>query len=134
MSSMIPFINPDSGELDIREFRWEMTEEEMSYMPIYQRAHALMPPPQSTFMDPDEYVDELGSAVEILRKADLDFTITTDDLLRSIAILGHTPYEESIRALSIFTRSNHSLAPVAGLALAECSGLFSVFRPAARAS
>jgi hypothetical protein len=117
----------DSGEIRLCEAAWRVTRAEMRYMPVYQRAHELMPEPRSPFLSPDEYADELGPAVVLLEKTEAGERTEADDVLRALAILGHTPRPESIRALSRFSESDHSLSPVAGLALGECTGLFSLF-------
>ena len=124
MTSTFPIIDPLTGEIDLDCITWEVTHEEMSYMPVYHRAHQLMPQSRSFYMDPNEYKDELAPSIEVLAEAERGNIIDTDTILRALGILGHTPVEQSIRALSVFAQSDHSLAPVAGLALAECSSMY----------
>ncbi|MCP4605748.1 MAG: hypothetical protein GY847_35375 [Proteobacteria bacterium] len=133
-TTTVPVFNQDTKQVEIHGSTWVMTEEQISFMPIYQRAHRLMPIPKSFVMDPNEYRDELTPSIELVDRVLEGENVPADDLLRAIAILGHTPDEESIRSLSRFTQSNHSLAGVADLALAECGGLLTIFKKTAKAS
>ncbi len=103
---------------------YELTKEELRYMPVYQRAHQLMPAPASFYMDPGEYKDLVTPSIEVLTEARDGNQTNSDTILRALGILGHTPIEPSIHALSEFADSDHSLAPVAYLALAECSSMY----------
>ena len=127
MSSFLAMKDADSGEIQFRDVAWKVEEKEMHYMPVYQRAHELMPQPRSMLMDPEEYRDELEPAISLLQKTAAGRPTKSDDILRALGILGHSPNSASIRALSCFSESNHSLAPVASLALSECTGLYGIF-------
>ncbi len=67
-----------------------------------------MPVPKNQFMDPEEYINELKPSIETLEKSSEGEELKTDKVLRSIAILAHTPCDKAVRALARFTRSNHS--------------------------
>ena len=119
--------DPRTGQTVFATIGWQVEPGKMEFMPVYQRAHLLMPIPRSRLMDPDEYRDEQGPAMELLKKALSNERTPSDDVLRALAILGHSPNQRSIRVLSRFSSSRHFLAPVAHLALGECTGLFSYF-------
>jgi hypothetical protein len=130
-SSAICVRDTASGGICMRETSWEVSQQDMCYMPIYQRAHEMMPIPRSGVMDPEEYLGELSTSVELINQARSGLETKTDELLRALAILGHTPVQKSIDALTEFVQSNHSLASVGSLALGECASLFSVFKHSA---
>ena len=119
--------NPQTGETLLASIGWEVDPDKTSYMPIYSRAHELLPRPRSRLVDPDEYRKYQAPAIELLSKATKG-RVKSDDILRALGILGHSPNRDAIEALSRFASSGHSLAPVAHLALDECTGLFSFFR------
>jgi hypothetical protein len=134
LSSFILVKEPGSPVPSFRNLVWEVEEDVARYMSAYQRAHELMPPPRNMYMDPQEYREEQEPAIETLDFFDEGISPSRDELLRAIAILGHSPNEQALLALSRFSESGHELAPVARLALSECTGLYSIFSPAERAA
>ncbi len=134
VGSSIPRLDHTTGEIDMNGFYWEVNRTDMDFLELYGRAHNLMPSPQSVFMDPDEYLDEMEPCIELLKKAQDGEQEPSADLLRALGILGHTPHDRSIAALSLFADSSHYLAPVANLAFDECTGLYAHFRCTSKAS
>jgi hypothetical protein len=89
--------------------------------PLYVRAHTLMPRPSSSVVfDPFEHAALVPAARRLLEKADEG--CDADDVLRAIAILGHTPTNDALEALFAFLERwpKGDLARVARLAVAEC--------------
>ena len=127
MSNFFATKDKDTGEISVHDAAWKVEKRFIRYMPLYTRAHELMPPPRSELTDPEEYRNEQAPAIETLANALEDSSESSDELLRAIAILGHSPNPDAIRALARFCESHHSLAPVASLALSECASLYEVF-------
>jgi hypothetical protein len=86
---------------------------------VYQAAHRLMP---RKFLFNGSAASSLtvDKAVIDLFRNDIHYLVR----LSAIVVLGHSPCKRSVDALESFISTDHPLADVAALALAECLSLF----------
>jgi len=103
---------------EARVFASEFRPGTMSDFEDYMEAHRLMPYNYS--YDPETCGQEVREAIATLHEVDP----SRRALLRAIAILGHSPCTEAIRALAEFNSWGGPFSGAASLALAECSGMF----------
>ncbi|MBN1653173.1 MAG: hypothetical protein JXA30_05295 [Deltaproteobacteria bacterium] len=108
-------VEPDIVQIDDDSFYFNLASSEMAAFNIYMLAHKLMPFDFDLLRYPQE-VDRSSAALN-------DPLATETELLRAIAILGHSPCQEALHALDIFAKSGHRFASVARLALSECRGM-----------
>jgi hypothetical protein len=132
MGGQYPITDPDSGRIEFKSVSWEISEQDLAYMPSYELAHQLMPAPTSPIFDPNAYLKQVPSSIQTLKEA----TEGTDHktVLAALGVLGHSPVPAALQALAEFSRHGGSLAPVARLALAECAGIQSSLGRAPRAA
>jgi hypothetical protein len=121
-----PILDPVTGDITVRDFQCEVDGEDLPFMEMWNDAHRLLPPPDSFLFDPDQYRDQLTDALRTVQIYSEE--VDDETLLQAIAVIGHTPCQESLKALADFGRSANRFAPVARLALGECSGLYNIFR------
>ncbi|MCK9462443.1 MAG: hypothetical protein M0R80_22700 [Proteobacteria bacterium] len=123
LSFGFPIRDAASGKVEWLTGMFAVDAADAAAHPLYARAHALMPPPRSSAFDPYEHVALVPAARRLLERADEG--CDADDLLRAIAILGHTPTNEALDALFAFGERwpEGDLARVARLAVAECVAL-----------
>ncbi len=93
-------------------------ERDMENYGIYMMGHQLMPDRYS--YDPVDCGAIVASAIGMLRRPS-----SPNDHLWAIAVLGHSPCPEALKALSRYSEERGQLAGVAQMALSECSALFS---------
>lgn len=127
MSNIFMTEDEDTGEIVCHDATWRVDKAAIPYMPIYSQAHRLMPLPKSMLMNPDEYREEQSPSIALLTSALNGTNVERDDLLRAIAILGHSPNTAALEALSRFSESRHDLSLVASIALSECASLYDAF-------
>ena len=123
LSYGFPIRNAASGKVEWLTGMFAVDAADAAAHPLYVRAHALMPRPSSSEFDPFEHAALVPAACRLLENADEESD--ADDLLRAIAILGHTPTDDALDALFAFGERwpEGDLARVARLAVAECAVL-----------
>ena len=96
----------------------EISEDEREHYDLYMQAHRMMP--YYYFYDPVFCGGEVRRSVAVIDAAKSDL----EQLMRALAILGHSPCLEAVKALRAYGESQRPLAGVARLALDECSTMF----------
>jgi hypothetical protein len=120
LSYGFPIRDAASGKVAWLTGKFAVDAADAAAHPLYVRAHTLMPRPRSSVFDPFEYAALVPAARRLLEMADEE--CDADDVLRALAILGHTPTNDSLDALFAFLARwpEGDLARVARLAFAEC--------------
>ncbi len=96
----------------------EIGEDELEHYDLYMQAHRMMP--YNYFYDPAFCGEEVRRSVAVI-----DATKSgREQLMRALAVLGHSPCLEAVKALAAYSESQRPLSGVARLALDECSMLF----------
>jgi hypothetical protein len=123
LSFGFPIRDAASGRVEWLTGMFAVDAADAAAHPLYVRAHALMPRPSSSEFDPFEHAALVPAACRLLENADEESD--ADDLLRAIAILGHTPTDDALDALFAFSERwpEGDLVRVARLAVAECAVL-----------
>lgn len=123
LSYGFPIRDAVTGKVEWLTGMFAVDAEDVAAHPLYVRAHMLMPRPRSSAFDPFEHAALVPAARRVLEKADEE--TDADDVLRALAILGHTPTSDSLDALFAFVERwpEGDLARVARLAVAECVAL-----------
>ena len=96
----------------------EIDEDELEDYGLYMHAHRMMP--YLYFYDPVFCGGEVRRSVAVIDAVKSD----REQLMRALAILGHSPCLEAVKALRAYGESQRPLAGVARLALDECSMMF----------
>ena len=96
----------------------EIGEDELEDYGLYMQAHCMMP--YYYFYDPAFCGWEVRRAVAVLSASNPG----REQLMRALAILGHSPCLEAVTALRAYGESQRPLAGVARMALDECSTMF----------
>ncbi len=96
----------------------EISEDELEDYGLYMQAHSMMP--YYYFYDPAFCGGEVRRAAALVGAANPE----REQLMRALAILGHSPCLEAVTALRAYGESERPLAGVARLALDECSTMF----------
>ena len=123
LSYGFPIRDAASGRVEWLTGMFAVDAADAAAHPLYVRAHTLMPRPRASVFDPLEHADLVPAARHLLENADEE--CDADDVLRALAILGHTPTNAALDALFAFLARwpEGDLARVARLAVAECSVL-----------
>ena len=123
LCSSYPILNKNTGIITFESFGWTVEKRFHPFVDLYQLGHLLMPDLVTQITCPTHRRNEQQPAIMILRLARAGCSMDRDDILRALAILGHSPNKESLAALAQFARADHELAPVAHIAFCECTGL-----------
>jgi hypothetical protein len=117
--TVYPFFDPETGKFDIKASFVAVDPNDMTSAALYFDAHRLMP--FGYCFDPIRDRDRVEEAAATFDKLDA----TEDELLRAIAILGHSPCKKALETLNRWSDTDHRHAAVARVALSECTGLAS---------
>ncbi len=109
--------------VEFRDSEWfmsarEIGKDELEHHELYMQAHSKMPYYYS--YDPAFCGWEVRRSVAVLNALEPD----REQLMRALAILGHSPCLEAVKALRAYGESQRPLAGVARQALDECSMMF----------
>jgi hypothetical protein len=116
-------LGPEIIRVDDDTFCIKMAPADTAPFYIYMLAHELLP------LDYD-YVSADNSREVENAIATLTTRVPTEtELLRAIAILGHSPCSKALDSLADFSHSDHPYASVARLALSECKGMMQYSEP-----
>jgi hypothetical protein len=113
--TVYPFFDPKTGQFDIKTSFVTVDPNDMTSAALYFDSHWLMP--YGYCFDPirDRYqVEEAAGALDRIDATD-------EELLRAIAILGHSPCKKALETLNRWSNTTHRHAPVARVALSECT-------------
>ena len=109
--------------VEFRDSEWfmsttEIGKDDLEHHELYIQAHSMMP--YYYTYDPAFCGWEVRRAVAVLSAPKPD----REQLMRALAILGHSPCLEAVKALRAYGESQRPLAGVARMALDECSMMF----------
>ncbi len=112
-----------SLRVEFRDSEWfmsttEIDDDDLEHHELYLQAHSKMPYYYS--YDPTFCEWEVRRALAVLSAPMPD----REQLMRALAILGHSPCLEAVKALRAYGESERPLAGVARMALDECSMMF----------
>jgi hypothetical protein len=113
-----PFWNPETGRVELRSYSWEIDREDLPNLNVWRDSHALLP--DAYWYQSPESAPIIATALRTLAQNPDD----PEDMLKAIAVLGHSPIPEALKALDEVGRGGGAYAGVARLALCECAAMF----------
>jgi hypothetical protein len=121
VDNVYPIVNPRTGDIEIGCFSYAVEPRDVPHLALYDRAHRLMPPNYS--FESCDSAAHVQYASRVLSGSDA----TEDQVLGALAVLGHSPCEESFVVLGRWARNDPPYGSVARFALAECAGIAGLF-------
>jgi len=112
-----PVWDARTGRVELVSYMWEIDRSDIPHVPAWREAHAMLP--DTYRYDPYESRPLIASALRTLADADA----RRFQMLAAIALLGHSPCPEALRALDEVGRGGGAYAGVARLALCECAAM-----------